>query len=273
MINYYNCINVKYEIIGVTAVFFSYPLDLLRTRLAFEFHESTASASNIPDSSIIPTGPKIVRDTSKPVPTSKSIQLAAPLSSSTNANVGLLSTARNIYSETNQFGFGLANFYRGFMPTVYGMIPYAGVSFLSYETLKSWALASQRHYKNHNRPTQDTKLNWWLQMVIGGVSGGVAQTVSYPLEVIRRLMQVSGKDVSSNSSSTSSSSSNGYRGDIISSGTARFKSTLETASEVFQRRGARGFFVGLSIGYLKIIPMHAVSFYVYEYMKGLLAIS
>jgi solute carrier family 25 protein 16 len=39
---------------------------------------------------------------------------------------------------------------------------------------------------------------------------------------------------------------------------------------IWTRGGARGFFVGLSIGYLKIIPMNAVSFAVWQGMKRLL---
>ncbi|RWA04000.1 hypothetical protein EKO27_g11100, partial [Xylaria grammica] len=46
----------------------------------------------------------------------------------------------------------------------------------------------------------------------------------------------------------------------------------ETAGLIFKERGLSGFFVGLSIGYVKIVPMAAVSFYTYERTKSLLGI-
>ena len=46
----------------------------------------------------------------------------------------------------------------------------------------------------------------------------------------------------------------------------------ETAGRIFRERGWRGFWVGLGIGYLKVVPMVAVSFYVYERGKGALGI-
>ncbi len=38
----------------------------------------------------------------------------------------------------------------------------------------------------------------------------------------------------------------------------------ETARLIFRERGFMGFWVGLSIGYVKVVPMVAVSFFVYE---------
>ncbi|KAI9354867.1 mitochondrial carrier domain-containing protein [Zopfochytrium polystomum] len=205
---------------GVTCVLFTYPLDLLRTRLAFEVDPHTSTTSS-----------------------------ASPSSTTTvRKKPSLLTTAKLIYSETNPYNLRVLNFYRGFMPTVYGIMPYAGISFLTYESLKSWA------YRHPGLRGDDAaaaaaggkkkmSLNWWAQMIIGGVSGALGQTSSYPLEVVRRNMQVAGRR------------------------RERFVSTWEMARNIFRKRGVKGFFVGLSIGYVKILPMHAASFYVYEYMK------
>lgn len=86
-------------------------------------------------------------------------------------------------------------------------------------------------------------------LACGGVAGAIAQTVAYPMEVIRRRMQVGG-----------------------ALHPEKFVGVLETARMVHADRGIRGFFVGLSIGYLKVAPMSAVSFLVYEEMKILLGI-
>jgi solute carrier family 25 protein 16 len=42
---------------------------------------------------------------------------------------------------------------------------------------------------------------------------------------------------------------------------------VEVGKKIFQEKGYRGFFVGLSIGWVKVVPMAATSFFVYERMK------
>jgi solute carrier family 25 protein 16 len=46
----------------------------------------------------------------------------------------------------------------------------------------------------------------------------------------------------------------------------------ETAGRVWMERGFKGFFVGLGIGYFKVVPMVAVSFWVYERGKTILGV-
>jgi solute carrier family 25 protein 16 len=46
----------------------------------------------------------------------------------------------------------------------------------------------------------------------------------------------------------------------------------ETARIIWLERGFRGFWVGLTIGYIKVIPMVATSFFVYERLKWSLGI-
>ena len=95
------------------------------------------------------------------------------------------------------------------------------------------------------------RLKAWAYLACGAISGTLAQTSSYPLEVIRRVMQISGSQSQLNPSQLN---------------------TVQTAMHIYKRKGFRGFWVGLSIGYLKVTPMFAVSFYVYEYMKKVLDI-
>ena len=46
----------------------------------------------------------------------------------------------------------------------------------------------------------------------------------------------------------------------------------ETAGRIWRERGFGGFWVGLGIGYVKVVPMVAVSFFVYERGKFLLGV-
>jgi solute carrier family 25 protein 16 len=150
---------------------------------------------------------------------------------------------------------GLANFYRGFSATIMGMLPYAGMSFLTHDTagdvlrLPGVSKFTTLPKPKDSPPNKPVPLNWWSELLAGGLAGAVSQTSAYPIEVIRRRMQV-GATVG-----------DGHRMRIG-----------ETAKLIFRERGIAGFFVGLTIGYAKIIPMVAVSFYVYERGKTIFGI-
>ncbi|OQV24656.1 Mitochondrial coenzyme A transporter SLC25A42 [Hypsibius exemplaris] len=68
--------------------------------------------------------------------------------------------------------------YRGFSPTILGVIPYAGASFFTFETLK------RRHLEYCKRPARA-----YEKMFFGACAGAVGQTSSYPFDIVRRRMQ------------------------------------------------------------------------------------
>jgi solute carrier family 25 protein 16 len=166
---------------------------------------------------------------------------------------GLVETFRTVRQETPalQIAFlprsllSLTNFYRGFLPTVYGMIPYAGASFLVYETIASHGL---RHHPQltHTHISGKPRSRPYFSLLNGAVAGVIAQTISYPLEIVRRRMQISG---------------------LFPEKNQLFNSTLRTAIYIWRTEGFRGFYIGLTIGYIKVVPMVATSFTVYEFMK------
>lgn len=116
---------------------------------------------------------------------------------------------------------GLRGLYRGVAPTLLGILPYSGIKFYVYQSLKqayrthminaaalaeilSTADVQQPVQQNGEQPEQQpgtvgkveaaasSRLPVWLMLVFGGVSGLVAQTITYPLDVVRRQMQVQG---------------------------------------------------------------------------------
>ncbi|KAL9549708.1 hypothetical protein MBANPS3_005087 [Mucor bainieri] len=218
---------------GVTSVMFTYPLDLVRVRLAYDVKEAGHKRPTVID------------------------------------------TIRNILKEPaalhrTHAKFKVFNFYRGFLPTVAGMVPYAGVSFWTYHTITQLfrfdpliSPYTRAPLQFDFDPTDDDidltpsqqrlldkpPLKTWAELMCGGLAGLVAQTSSYPLEVVRRRMQVGG---------------------LLNPDT--FVGFKETAREIYRLKGLKGFYVGLSIGYIKVVPMVAVSFAVYERMKRLLDI-
>lgn len=305
---------------GVASVFVTYPLDLVRVRLAFQTKVEEPIGTG-DGSAIHPAFKKhgrhydykggrfvqtVAQIFNEPPVTNKLFSSFSSSSPSATAASGssssrLLSSTlnppaavRNAYN----WVFGLTNFYRGFLPTIIGMVPYAGVSFwahdLFHDMFRSSYLAPyavmkpeqllenneddenfndsidnkdgsfNKTYNNHRVP-----LTNWAQLTAGGLAGMLAQTASYPLEVVRRRIQVSGVT--------------GESVGILQTARAIYNTSLESERSKVSGgsrrltglnglKGFRGFFVGLSIGYIKVVPMFACSFFVYERMKSLLGI-
>lgn len=237
---------VSGSLAGITSVFFTYPLELIRVRLAFETKRTARS-------SLTDICKQIYHERITPPSTS-----AATASGAQQASTSAV-VAENVSSTVNQVvpRSGIANFYRGFGPTILGMLPYAGVSFLTHDTVGDWLrYPSVAHYTtipdSETKPKKGSRhpqLTAAAELFSGAVAGLVAQTFSYPLEVIRRRMQVGG------------AVGDGHRMGI-----------LETSRKVWFERGFRGFWVGLTIGYIKIVPMSATAFFVYERLKWSLGI-
>ncbi|XP_035231354.1 graves disease carrier protein-like isoform X2 [Stegodyphus dumicola] len=192
---------------GVTAVLMTYPLDVVRARLAFQV-----------------TGEHVY--------------------------TGIVHTLFCIFRTEG----GMRALYKGLSPTVLGMIPYAGLSFYSFERLKLWCLEYLPSVcgKSRSSSSGGIVLNVPALLLCGGIAGGVAQTVSYPLDVARRKMQLS----------------------MMRPETHRFgKDLITTLVLTFREDGIKkGLYRGMSINYLRAIPMTAVSFSTYELMKRLLGL-
>ncbi|KAK0766144.1 hypothetical protein N5P37_001034 [Trichoderma harzianum] len=220
---------------GVTSVFFTYPLEVVRVRLAFETRRDGRSSLTSICRQIYNEHP-VEKSRTPKLPNTPGI--AAAVDSATSA---VESVAPRV---------GLVNFYRGFAPTMLGMLPYAGVSFLTHDTMSdllrhpSIAEYTTLPKKKNHPEGKAAPLRSWAELTAGGVAGMISQTSSYPLEVVRRRMQVGG-----------------------AVGDGRRLRVGETAAMILRERGFKGFFVGLTIGYVKVIPLAAVSFYTYERMK------
>ncbi|XP_028834223.1 mitochondrial coenzyme A transporter SLC25A42 isoform X1 [Denticeps clupeoides] len=77
---------------------------------------------------------------------------------------------------------GLKTMYRGFTPTILGVVPYAGLSFFTYETLK-------KLHAEHSGRSQPYS---YERLAFGACAGLIGQSASYPLDVVRRRMQTAG---------------------------------------------------------------------------------
>lgn len=213
---------------GVISVFITYPLEIIRVRMAFQTRLPNDISSNRLRPSIIRAMTQIYHEGVAPLP-STTITTSLPENSQPRSPM-----SRHLITR-----FPLLKFYRGFSVTILGMIPYAGTSFLAWDFLRAYFLPPAPN----SRPTPIADLS------IGACSGALAQTVSYPFEVVRRRMQVGGLTKPD-----------------------RWLRWDETVKTVLATRGWRGFYVGLSVGYLKIVPMTAVSFAVWQGGKRALGV-
>lgn len=234
---------------GITSVFFTYPLELVRVRLAFETKRS--SRSSLTDICRQIYHERVVPPSNGP---------AAPVAPAAAASTSVSATEQASLAVNKVIPrSGVANFYRGFGPTMLGMLPYAGMSFLTHDTVGDWlrhpsvsrytTIPESETSSSKKKGSRRPQLTAAAELASGALAGLVSQSSSYPLEVIRRRMQVGG------------AVGNGQRLGIV-----------ETARKIWLERGFRGFWVGLTIGYIKVVPMVATSFFVYERLKWSLGI-
>ena len=130
---------------GATAVLVTYPLDLVRTRLAYQME---------------------------------------------GERKGGAATVRGVLAATVR-AEGVRGLYRGVAPTLAGILPYAGLKFYVYQSAKA-AHAHGREGGTVGAPATAPRASVPSLLAFGAAAGLVAQTVTYPLDVVRRQMQVQG---------------------------------------------------------------------------------
>ncbi|KAG0461521.1 hypothetical protein HPP92_021818 [Vanilla planifolia] len=147
----------------------------------------------------------------------------------------LVTLSKNIWMQE-----GPQAFYRGLVPSLLGMIPYAGIDLAAYESLKEM---SKQYVLKDSEPGP------LVQLGCGTISGALGATCVYPLQVIRTRMQAQRAD-----------SASAYKG----------------MSDVFwrtlQHEGLSGFYKGLFPNLLKVVPSASITYLVYETMKKSLSL-
>ncbi|RWR78082.1 mitochondrial substrate carrier family protein P-like protein [Cinnamomum micranthum f. kanehirae] len=192
---------------GGTAVLCTYPLDLARTKLAYQVRGTGGSFGNGLSGFHV-----------QPV------------------YHGIKDVFKKVYTEG-----GVRALYRGVGPTLIGILPYAGLKFYIYEKLKMYV--PEEHQKS-----VITRLS------CGALAGLFGQTFTYPLDVVRRQMQVQSLQPS------------------VQQGHPEFRSTLQGLTAIVRNQGWRQLFAGLSINYVKIVPSVAIGFTAYDMMKSWLRV-
>ncbi|KAI1466059.1 mitochondrial carrier [Daldinia caldariorum] len=185
-------------IAGITSVFFTYPLDIVRTRLSIQ-SASFAALGNMPKDKM----------------------------------PGMWSTMVTMYKQEG----GLPALYRGIIPTVAGVAPYVGLNFMTYEFVRKYLT-----------PEGDQNPSAARKLLAGAVSGAVAQTCTYPFDVLRRRFQIN------------TMSGMGYK----------YKSIGDAVRVILAQEGLRGLYKGLIPNLLKVAPSMAANWLSFEVTRDFL---
>ncbi len=245
---------------GSVAVTLTYPLDIIRVRLAYDLECRPSTQPMRP-----PAGQG---------PLSRGLSMLSSLMSAYTGAMGR--TICDLAKEgRSSRGISILGFYQGYLPTVAGIIPYAGVSFFAFETQKTlyvkhisrpnakmesnaWHIEGPANTSVKNHPprpdprARNESIPIYAKLPMGMISGAAAQTVAYPLDVVRRRAQVFRIAPHLRQSH--------MRAD-------KLPSPWSILVAVIRESGIRGLFTGISINYLKVAPATGISFVVYEFMK------
>ncbi|KAG6525156.1 probable mitochondrial adenine nucleotide transporter BTL1 [Zingiber officinale] len=131
---------------------------------------------------------------------------------------------------------GIGGLYAGLSPTLIGMLPYSTCYYFMYDTMKT-------HYC---KAKQKKSLSRAELLMVGALSGFVASTISFPLEVARKRLMV---------------------------GSLRGKCPPHMAaalSEVVHEEGLLGLYRGWGASCLKVMPASGITWMFYEAWKEIL---
>lgn len=156
---------------------------------------------------------------------------------------------------------GLLALYKGWLPSVIGVIPYVGLNFAVYESLKK-QLVTEYKLKD------ERQLSIQVRLGCGALAGSVGQTIAYPLDVVRRRLQVSGWEAGKMAMATLSSGS----GNVSGSNVVKYSGMVDCLKKVVAEEGVAALFRGLWPNYLKVVPSISIAFVVYEQMKEFLGV-
>ncbi|KAL7397708.1 hypothetical protein ABVT39_026899 [Epinephelus coioides] len=136
---------------------------------------------------------------------------------------------------------GVKAFYKGYVPNLIGIIPYAGIDLAVYESLKNLWLS---HYaKDSANPGVLVLLG------CGTLSSTCGQLASYPLALVRTRMQAQAS----------------------LEGSEQLPMT-KIVKTILQNEGFFGLYRGILPNFMKVLPAVSISYVVYEHMRDNLGI-
>lgn len=146
--------------------------------------------------------------------------------------------------------------YKGWTPSVIGVVPYVGLNFAVYESLKDWLIKTKAF------GLVDDELGVVTRLACGAAAGTVGQTVAYPLDVIRRRMQMVGWNHAASI----------IAGDGRSKVPLEYTGMIDAFRKTVKYEGVRALYKGLVPNSVKVVPSISIAFVAYEQVKDLLGV-
>ncbi|PON71280.1 Mitochondrial carrier protein [Parasponia andersonii] len=139
------------------------------------------------------------------------------------------------------------------------MVPYVGLNFAVYESLKDWLIKAKPFGLVDE---SETELSVITRLACGAAAGTVGQTVAYPLDVIRRRMQMVGWN---NAASV-------VTGDGRSKAPLEYTGMIDAFRKTVRHEGFGALYKGLVPNSVKVVPSIAIAFVTYEMVKEILGV-
>lgn len=197
---------------GLASVAGTYPMDLVKTRL------SVLTAKSL-----------------------KGVNSSASLSS---LDLSMWGNLKEIYFKEG----GIKGLYRGFVPTSLGVAPYVSLNFSIFEKMKENFGLIYPGWDNNNSPKL---VETTVILFLGALSGGIAQSMVYPFDILRRRFQVA----------TMNQGSLGFK----------YTNTWHALTSIVQQEGVKGLYKGWTANMWKIMPSMAVQWASYDMIRRFIA--
>jgi solute carrier family 25 phosphate transporter 23/24/25/41 len=145
---------------------------------------------------------------------------------------------------------GLMGFYSGVGPTLLVAVPNLAISYTVYGTLKEYTLDDELFYnmRKIDADSGEPKLGFLLTVMCGAASGILASLVTFPMDTIRRRMQIQALHFTPEERLTS----------------------MEQFHGLITKEGLGSLYRGLTPELLKVVPMVGTMFMTYEWTKDML---
>eukprot|EP00871_Galdieria_phlegrea_P001933 jgi/Galph1/2740/GphlegSOOS_G1395.1 len=132
---------------------------------------------------------------------------------------------------------GYQGLYSGASVSLCGIVPYIATAFITYDLLKTLL------------PEED-KIWFYLHLpkvMLSASTGVIAQSLTYPLDTIRRRMQMNSR-----------------------SGLKRYRSVFHCIASMWKTEGFRSFYRGITMNMLRTIPGVTIQLYCYDLFQSYL---